>query len=202
MRCLRSCMIWLLSEPIPPNGRGSGFPGLASQRRWYFSGLRIYRRPSWVGRFGLHPSRRSGPPTLGYVCGCIEIKIDLLWIWLQVLTLFVARVVSVGNSFFILVHHCWFSLEVPTDGANVQNVPSRGFGTSGGTGGFGAVWRFWADVREVRYGFRLSEPNIWNKTDPNFAKKNRTDLERALIGAVGQRFRWRLHLAATSVIKF
>ncbi|MED6217544.1 hypothetical protein PIB30_018753 [Stylosanthes scabra] len=101
------------------------------------SGGRPWTSMGW----GVRPRTLATPESvpasrlLATVYGCIEIEINLLLIRLQVLTSFIARMVSVGNSFFILVHHCWFSLEVPTDSANVQNVPSRGFGTSGVTGG-------------------------------------------------------------------
>ncbi|MED6132968.1 hypothetical protein PIB30_023866 [Stylosanthes scabra] len=84
------------------------FPGLACQRRWYAASRVI------AARLGLSVlgSARFSIPTGRFraaVRGCIEVEVDLLLVLLLILALFIARMVN----------------EVPTDDANVQNVPSR-----------------------------------------------------------------------------
>ncbi|MED6131903.1 hypothetical protein PIB30_014349 [Stylosanthes scabra] len=81
-------------------------------------------------RFSVPASRR-----LAAVRSCIEIEINLLLILLLVLALSVGRMVSVGNSFFILVHHRWLLLGSPHRWRQCTECTFRGFETFVVTGG-------------------------------------------------------------------
>ncbi|MED6124264.1 hypothetical protein PIB30_057323 [Stylosanthes scabra] len=74
-------------------------------------------------------------------------------------------------------------VRLASESQQISECTFKGFGTSRVIGGAKAIGRFWADIREIHYGFGPSGPNVRNSS-PRALKVGRSELPSLTISQI------------------